>query len=88
MNIPSSSRAKVVPLAALLFCATPALLAQTGATPGQSNPSSPGSNGSIVQGKDTSPLNSMTTMNMAATRETNALQVFQAVPDSILLCKA
>ena len=82
MNIPSSSRAKVVPLATLLFCATPALLAQTGATPGQSNPSSPGSNGSIVQGKDTSPLNSMTTMNMAATRETNAFQVFQAIPDS------
>jgi tetratricopeptide (TPR) repeat protein len=82
MNTPSTHRPKVAFLATLLFCATPAVLAQTGSTPSQSSPSSPGANGSIVQGKDTSPLNSTTTMNMAATRETNAFQVFQAIPDS------
>lgn len=75
-------RAKFSLQGALLLCAGPALLAQTGTTPTQSNPSSPGANGSIVQGKDTSPVNSTNTMNMAATRETNAFQVFQNIPDS------
>jgi tetratricopeptide (TPR) repeat protein len=82
MNTPSTHQGKVVFLAALLLCIPPAVLAQTGSTPSQSNPSSPGANGSIVQGKDTSPLNSAATMNMAATRETNAFQVFQSIPDS------
>jgi tetratricopeptide (TPR) repeat protein len=82
MNTPSTHCTKVAFLATLFFCAGPALLAQTGSTPGQSNPDSPGANGSIVQGKDTSPLNSTNTMNMAATRETNAFQVFQNIPDS------
>lgn len=82
MHRASFPRRKLILLTAFLLVSSPALLAQTGSTPSQSNPSSPGANGSIVQGKDTSPLNSTNTMNMAATRETNAFQVFQNIPDS------
>jgi tetratricopeptide (TPR) repeat protein len=69
-------------LTVILLCSMPPLFAQTGTTPGQSNPSSPGANGSIVSGKDTSPLNAETVINNAATREADAYKTFQAIPDS------
>jgi tetratricopeptide (TPR) repeat protein len=79
--MPSKSANPFCLLAILLLAASP-LFAQTGSTPGQSNPSSPGANGSIVAGKDTSPLNAETVMNNAATREADAFKTFQAIPDS------
>lgn len=71
-------RASLALLTALLCCAAPAVPAQSA-----SNPSTPsGATGSIVGGKDNSPTNYENTMNMASTRETNAFQVFQSIPDS------
>jgi tetratricopeptide (TPR) repeat protein len=69
-------------LAVILLCAGPGLFAQTGTTPTQSNPTSPGANGSIVQGKDTSPVNSSNVMNNMSTRESDAFRSFQTIPDS------
>jgi tetratricopeptide (TPR) repeat protein len=67
---------------ALTAILAPHLFAQTGTTPAESNPSSTGANGSIASGKDTSPLNSMNTMNMAAPREASAFKTLQQIPDT------
>ena len=82
MSTKITNLAKVSLLAGILLSAGTSLFAQTGTTPTQSNPSSPGSNGSIVQGKDTSPVNSSNVMNNLSTRESEAFQRFQAIPDS------
>jgi tetratricopeptide (TPR) repeat protein len=82
MNSKPTNSAKVSFLAAIFLCSGPGLFAQTGTTPTQSNPSSPGSNGSIVTGKDTSPVNSSNVMNNMSTRESDAFKKFQAIPDS------
>lgn len=82
MNNKIKKLAKVSLIAGILLSSGGGLFAQTGTTPTQSNPSSPGSNGSIVQGKDTSPVNSSNVMNNLATRESEAFQRFQAIPDS------
>jgi tetratricopeptide (TPR) repeat protein len=69
---------KLALFAAFLLCCAPTLRAQSA-----SNPSTaPASEGSIVNGKDKLPTNYDNTINMAATRETNAFKVFQAIPDS------
>ena len=78
MNYLSSTRARLALLTVLLLCGAPAMLAQSASSP--STPS--GATGSIVGGKDNSPTNYENTMNMASTRETNAFQVFQSIPDS------
>jgi len=82
MNRKMKNLVKCGLIAGILLSAGGGLMAQTGTTPTQSNPSSPGSNGSIVQGKDTSPVNSSNVMNNMSTRESEAFQRFQAIPDS------
>jgi tetratricopeptide (TPR) repeat protein len=82
MNSKPTNWAKLGLFAAIFLCSGPGVFAQTGTTPTQSNPSSPGSNGSIVQGKDTSPVNSSNVMNNMSTRESDAFKKFQGIPDS------
>ena len=72
----------VVVLATISFCSAFTVCAQTGTTPGQSNPDSPGAEGSISTGKDTSPLNFANALNITAAREADAFKTFQNIPDA------